>query len=122
MTERHPFIYNEYDLESARLAGQAYGAREERARQRMNSVCTLCCDGCKEHGERLERERREQWLERVRTWNEGKSDTWLEGYETAETRIIKLLEDDKFHNIWWPDKHVMCQACYQIALIKGENK
>lgn len=23
----------------------------------MNSVCTLCCDGCKEHGERVERER-----------------------------------------------------------------
>ena len=23
----------------------------------MNSVCTLCCDGCKEHGERIERER-----------------------------------------------------------------
>jgi len=22
-----------------------------------NSVCTLCCDGCKEHGERVERER-----------------------------------------------------------------
>lgn len=23
----------------------------------MNSVCTLCCDGCKEHGERVERDR-----------------------------------------------------------------
>ena len=23
----------------------------------MNSVCTICCDGCKEHGERVERER-----------------------------------------------------------------
>lgn len=23
----------------------------------MNSVCTICCDGCKEHGERVERDR-----------------------------------------------------------------
>ena len=31
----------------------AKAAREASA----NSVCTLCCDGCKEHGERVERER-----------------------------------------------------------------
>ena len=31
----------------------AKAAREASA----NSVCTLCCDGCKKHGERVERER-----------------------------------------------------------------
>lgn len=41
MTERHPFIYNEYDLESARLAGQAYGARKER--QRIQDLLTTRC-------------------------------------------------------------------------------
>lgn len=29
----------------------------------MNSVCTLCCDGCKEHGERIERDRIIELLE-----------------------------------------------------------
>lgn len=33
----------------------------------MNSICTLCCDGCKEHGERVERERIIKLLEALDT-------------------------------------------------------
>jgi len=32
-----------------------------------NSVCTLCCDGCKEHGERVERDRIIALLSEVKT-------------------------------------------------------
>ena len=46
----------------------------------------------------------------------------LAGEAREQQRIIKMLEDDKWHNIWWPDRHVMCIGCSQIALIKGENK
>ena len=41
---------------------------------------------------RQERERREAWLNRVRTWYQAKADIWYEGYETAEIRIVKMLE------------------------------
>lgn len=44
-------------------------------------------------GVEAERERREEWLNRVRTWYPEKADIWMEGYETAETRIIKRLID-----------------------------
>ena len=40
-----------------------------------------------------ERARHAQWLDRVRTWNPEKSDTWLEGYEVAQTRIVRVLEE-----------------------------
>lgn len=68
-----------------------------------------------QHGVMAERERREAWLDRVRTWYPEKADIWMEGYETAETRIIKLLEE-MFDE--WADIRLETL----IALIKGENK
>ena len=64
----------------------------------MNSVCTLCCDGCKEHGERVERD-----------------------------RIIKLLEEarDKcacYREVGMPFCRHQLSVNEQVALIKGENK
>ena len=60
----------------------------------MNSVCTLCCDGCKEHGERVERD-----------------------------RIIKLLDAEKFILPEGIDEGLTLMPIQEaIALIKGENK
>lgn len=60
----------------------------------VNSVCTLCCDGCKEHGERVERD-----------------------------RIIKLLEAEKFILPEGIDEGLTLMPIQEaIALIKGENK
>lgn len=68
-----------------------------------------------------ERESRNAWLNRVRTWYPEKANIWCEGYEVAVNDIIKLLEDTAIKNgkgtkaiHWHLDK--------LIALIKGENK
>ena len=71
-----------------------------------NSVCTICCDGCKEHGERVE-----------------------------QKRIIKLLEEhaeQEFADNYARDDGTyhedVCNLCAKwnglgvaIALIKGEK-
>jgi hypothetical protein len=73
-------------------------------------------------GIETEREDRERWLNRVRTWYQEKADIWYEGYETAEERIVKLLEaecDCAFYEKYEiPSK---CDAHNHIALIKGEK-
>lgn len=74
-----------------------------------------------------ERERHAQWLDRVRTWNPEKSENWLEGYEAAQNRIIKLLEDPMTMNRWWgkPDESLGLYgnlAQYVIELIKEDPK
>jgi hypothetical protein len=77
-------------------------------------------------GVRAERKARGEWLARVQTWHEDKSDAWLEGYEAGvldeRERIIKLVEGIDY----------LSDCCFQpdccvttgelIALIKGENK
>ncbi len=75
----------------------------------------------REEGRKFEIERREAWLNRVRTWYPEKANIWMEGYETAETRIIKLLERlwEKTQGTDLPAVVVLPDA---IALIKGENK
>jgi hypothetical protein len=85
----------------------------------------------REEGRKFEIERREAWLNRVRTWYPEKANIWMEGYETAETRIIKLLEadrneshaiDDIFDGIVF---QTLSRAEFKqalIELIKGENK
>ena len=74
-----------------------------------------------------ERERRAKWLDRVRTWNPEKSDNWLEGYEAAQNRIIKLLEKKQgfCHEISRGKKcdHEQCKWFpYLIELIKEDPK
>ena len=71
-------------------------------------------------GVRAERERREAWLNRVRTWYPEKTNIWMEGYETAETRIIDLLKEldiKVFGRLVYNDSREEL-----IALIKGANK
>lgn len=76
----------------------------------------------REEGRKFEIERREAWLNRVRTWYPEKADIWMEGYETAETRIIKLLEEQgcDCHNVYC-DKLPTAALNSLIALIKGEK-
>ena len=58
----------------------------------MNSVCTLCCDGCKEHGERVERD-----------------------------RIIALLEAQKPCRMKDTHHDIGLCSCLAISLIEGGN-
>lgn len=44
-------------------------------------------------GRKLEREQREAWLNRVRTWYPEKAEIWIEGYETAVATAIKALDE-----------------------------
>jgi hypothetical protein len=59
-----------------------------------NSVCTICCDGCKEHGERVERERIIKLFEDIKNEPSRKSENWLHkvartAYTTAAIALIK---------------------------------
>lgn len=79
-------------------------------------------------GVRAERKARGEWLARVQTWHEGKSDVWLEGYESAVVRVIELLEADAVDwspNCSLPIDGEHCQSCFEYAKlmtrIKGEN-
>jgi hypothetical protein len=77
------------------------------------------------------------------SWAENKKlDEWIErayqnGKREEQERIIKLLEDEQWHDMvfakevvvngevyhGWRTNHSMtCNGCKQIALIKGENK
>ncbi len=47
----------------------------------------------REEGRKFEIERREAWLNRVRTWYPEKANIWYEGYEMATNDIIKLIRD-----------------------------
>ena len=59
----------------------------------MNSICTLCCDGCKEHGERIERD-----------------------------RIIELIDElDLSFTNEETNEFIVGDALDLIALIKGKN-
>ena len=64
-----------------------------------NSVCTICCDGCKEHGERVERERIIKLLEDLKGDQEGCCDECKPHLESSRNYLTAV-----------------------IALIKGENK
>ena len=75
----------------------------------MNSVCTLCCDGCKEHGERVERDRIIELLE---------GEKRLHSYFYAEQILKKGEQVQPFVETHADD----CPGCDCIALIKGENK
>jgi len=73
--------------------GFTSGAKAAR-KTSANSVCTLCCDGCKEHGERVERE-----------------------------RIIKIVAaylDPKYSEAWRPYYDEIARNL--IPRIRGENK
>jgi hypothetical protein len=47
-----------------------------------------------DYGKQLERERRLAHLNKIQTWYPDKASAWYEGYETAEARILKMLEDN----------------------------
>lgn len=53
----------------------------------------------KEEGIKQEIDRRNAWLNRIRTWHPDKAENWLEGYEAAERRIAQVLED----HVWQID-------------------
>jgi hypothetical protein len=80
----------------------------------------------REEGRKFEVERREAWLNRVRTWYPEKANIWMEGYETAETRIIKLLETLRCSENGVEHDCTDDLGGYSvnelIALIKGETK
>ena len=74
-----------------------------------NSVCTICCDGCKEHGERVERDRIIELLRKEAKHLKQVSES---------IAMDEYMDEEDSQSMWWASVEL---NKFADALIKGEK-